>query len=372
MELKKELQITEQKLNIGFLIGGGFGDFLFFANYIFWFCKKYQNPDIIISVFFGNGFGSAKSIFQEGALVSHCFPHLDRVDYEHSYDLFFNLSRYPELRHYDRIRIMEFAPELMEYIYLCMRFMSENPRYFLRGASSDGMSAIYSEFHGQNRLQQPDIYGFLGIPQEYAYPLFIGKNEKETLDRFGLKPGKYITLHRGCDTQYATHVKLWPLEYYGELARLIKAKYPEIAIIQYGVNHRRCPHMSNTDLDIVGKTDMEDVKILLKHALTHIDSDGGMIHLRHALHGGPSIAMYGPNYGNFFGYTENINLTGQGCGHFCDWLTDDWMVRCARGHTIPPCMTSITPEMVFQSFCKLADSNNTNQEKKDEERCGIK
>lgn len=347
MKLKTELNISDNRLNIGFLIGGGYGDFLFFANYLYYFRKKYPNPDIQIDVFFGNGFGNAKAIFRDNDICTHCYQHIMDEDYYSLYDLFFNLSRYPELRCCNCSRVLDYEPDLMEYIRLCKKFKIENERYFHSGASCDGMSALFSEFHGQNRLQQPDIYGFLGITQDYDYPLFIAKDEKAALERLGLQDKPYITMHRGCDTQYSTHVKMWPLEYYSELAALIKEKYPDITVVQYGVNHKRCPAMKNVDLDVVGKTDMEDVKVLLKNGLLHVDSDGGMIHLRHALHGGPSIALYGPNYANFFGYQENINLTGTGCSHFCDWLTDDWMIRCTRGYAVPPCMTSITPREVF-------------------------
>lgn len=366
-QLRGNFDLSEQNLNIGFLIGGGFGDFLFFANYLYYFREKFLGDDIRIDTFLGGGIKNIRAIFKENGICSRCYAHIPDVDYYSEYDLFFNLSRYPEVRHCNFKRVQEFLPELIPYIFLCKKFKLEHPRYFdttvsmIEGSSAraacDGMSALLGEFQNQNRLQQPDIYGFLGIRQEYQYPLFIDKDEDALLNRLGLAGKRYITMHRGCDTQYPTHVKMWPLENYGALAAMLKSRYPDIVIVQYGVNRKRCPAMKHVDLDLVGQTDMEDVKVLLKHALLHVDSDGGMIHLRHALHGGPSVALYGPNYGNFFGYSENINLTGDGCSHFCDWLTDDWMVHCARGYAIPPCMTSITPDLVFQKISDFIDGS---------------
>lgn len=38
----------------------------------------------------------------------------------------------------------------------------------------------------------------------------------------------------------------------------------------------------------------EKLKVILKHAKLHIDSEGGLVHLRHAIKGGPSVVLFGP------------------------------------------------------------------------------
>ena len=336
-------------VNVAFKIGGGFGDFLFFANYLYYFKKKFSRKKIKVDVCFYSGIGNAKHLFKRNDICRECFSPQEFPN-ERMYDLCIELSRYQKLVNVNAERLTKKAPELLEYVSLVKQFERENPRYFSRGASCDGQSAMQSLYGCRKRLQQPDIYGYFGIKEEYSYPLFITGSESAFLKKFDLQPKHFVTMHRGCDPQYPTHVKMWPLEYYGRLAEMIKKEFPSIVIVEYGVSHERCPHIDNVDLDIVGQTSMDEVKILLKNSLLHIDSDGGMVHLRHALHGGTSIAMYGPNYGDFFGYSENINVTGNGCTHYCDWLTENWMVRCARGYKEPPCMTSISPESIMDLF----------------------
>lgn len=351
--MRRQKNLQRQKINIGFIIGGGFGDFLIFANYLRYFKNRFSDSKINIDVYFYYGFSNASVLFREGELCRKCYQHTPPDDYQQAYDLFIEVSRYPKILACDYAKIQKKYADMIEYIDLIKRFRDENPRFF-NGASCDGQSATFSEFKNQKRIQQPDIYGYLGITEEYAYPLFIDGDEQKFLQTYGLTDKKYITMHRGCDAQYPHHVKMWPVQNYGKLAKLIKTEFPEIIIVQYGVSVERCPPMENIDLNLVGRTSMDQVKIILKNSLLHIDSDGGMVHLRHALRkingGGVCLAMYGPNYENFFGYSENINITGDGCSHFCDWLTEDWMVNCARGFENPPCMTSITPEQIMSHF----------------------
>ena len=347
--------LTHKNINICFFIGGGFGDFLIFANYVWYFLKYFNDSRIKIDVYFAGGFGTSKSLFEEGKLIRKLYKRENEYIYQ-SYDVFFELSRYPRIKYFNKSKIIKKKSlPLFEYIQICKKFEYENPRFFC-GAENDGQSAIFSLYAGQKRLQQPDIYRFFGIKESYYYPLFINANEDSFLKSFHLTSKKFITMHRGCDANYPTHVKMWSVENYGILAKMIKLEFPEIIIVQYGISEKRCPPIENVDVNLVGKTSMEEVKILLKNSLVHIDSDGGMVHLRHALHGGPSIAMYGPNWQPFFGYSENINITGTGCSHFCDWLTNDWMIHCARNCDVPPCMASITPEQIMEAFRKFMNS----------------
>ena len=103
-------------------------------------------------------------------------------------------------------------------------------------------------------------------------------------------------------------------------------------------------------MDLVGKTNLEQIKPILQHALVHIDGEGGMVHLRHALGGGRSVVLFGPTSSEFFGYSENKNLVGGGCAVWCEWALNKWQEGCLRGsYETPPCMASITPEMVMEA-----------------------
>ena len=51
------------------------------------------------------------------------------------------------------------------------------------------------------------------------------------------------------------------------LVKYIKENFPALQIIQLGINDDRCPAFDNIDLNLVGKTSIEDIKIILKHYL---------------------------------------------------------------------------------------------------------
>ena len=129
-------------------------------------------------------------------------------------------------------------------------------------------------------------------------------------------------------------------------------------IVQLGFSEDRCPKFNNIDIDLIGKTSLEEVKIILNNSIIHIDGEGGMVHLRHALHGGKSIVLFGATSPEFYGYSENINLRGDGCSHWCEWITENWQAKCARGYDRPPCSYSLTPETVYNEFKKAWRENN--------------
>lgn len=352
--LRTERDLTNDKLNVAFVIDGGLGDFLIFANYLWYLREKYKQDPLRVDVYFVKGIVYAPLLFEEGGICDGWYEFDEHENYGNAYDVFFFLSRYPDAKSWNAARVMDLSPDFLEYIFLCRRFRDENIRFFDRLPECDGQSALLSVFRGQTRLQQPDIYGFLRIRREYDYILPNDKNETKRLKRFDLDKKKYITLHYGTELGHNLSVKMWPHRYFSELAGLIKTEFPEILVVQYGVNAKSCPPMENTNINLVGKTNILDVETLLRHSLIHVDCDGGMIHLRHAICGGPSIALYGPLNADFFSYAENINFTGQaGCSEPCEWLTGNWWAKCAAGYAEPPCMTSITPELVMGAVREL-------------------
>lgn len=345
------LELNKDQLNVGFLLRGGMGDYLVHANYLFKFYKKYCNDILRLDVFSRNNINSAVAIFGDPNDVDTVIKSRPEEGYERyfrDYDLFIDLSRYPDIKRRDLKKIAILMPELIEYIFLCERFRSENARFFTHAGITDGQSAVLHILKGQKRIHQPDIYGFLGVTEEYEYPLGISTCEEEFLEKSGIEDKPFITIHRGCDTKYTENsVKLWPIYYYNILIQKLKRAFPDLLIIQIGVSHDRCPPMEGIDISMVERTTLDQVKVLLKHAVLHIDGEGGMVHLRHALKGGTSIVLFGPTSAEFYGYSENINVVGAGCTTWCEWTVDGWQEGCIRGELIAPCMRSIIPENVY-------------------------
>ena len=351
--LYESLALTGDKLNVAFRLRGGLGDYVVLANYVYAFRRRYDDEIMRLDVFAHNSFNSAKVVLYDGVVIDHFYngQEFEETDCPPIYDLFVDVSRYPDIKNRKDEKIAALMPELFEFIFLCERFHAENRRFFTHAGIADGQSAALSIIEGKKRINQPDVYGFFGLTEAYQYPLPVMEDAADYLRDIGLSGRPYITINRGVDTNYTkSSVKLWPLAYYNTLTRRLKQRYPDILLVQLGASYDRCPPLENIDMDLVGKTNLEQIKPILQHALVHIDGEGGMVHLRHALGGGRSVVLFGPTSSEFFGYSENENLVGGGCDVWCEWALNKWQEGCLRGsYETPPCMASITPEMVMEA-----------------------
>ncbi|WAW00359.1 hypothetical protein NB636_02695 [Oxalobacter aliiformigenes] len=133
----------------------------------------------------------------------------------------------------------------------------------------------------------------------------------------------------------------------------LKLSFPDIKIVQLGVSHERCESMQNIDINLIEKTTLPDIAALLKNAWLHIDCEGGLVHLRHALKGGKSVVIFGPTSPSFFGYSENINIRSDLCKYPCEWLTENWQKKCIRKSNKHICMKSINADIVMNKILEI-------------------
>lgn len=345
-----QVSLASRDCRLAFVLNGGLGDYLISANYLYCLWKKYFGGRKI-DLYCGTGAGCTDAVFRGWEAVDKIVSlgKNEKPDLT-GYALAMKISRYPEILKADTEVLAKYCPESIDYLLACRKFKIFHKRFFQPGLMADGQGACLSEIWGTTRIQQPDIYHMLGLGQEYLYPLPMLETAGEVLARFGLKPGSYVTIHRGADARYAEQsVKLWPVEKYNALLRNLREKFPGLAIVQLGTAAECYPGMEVAALDLRGKTNLEETKALLQGSRLHIDNEGGLVHLRHALHGGESIVLFGPTSKEFFGYQENRNIRGDGCVHWCEWATDDWQVHCPRGEAAPPCMESISVSMVMEA-----------------------
>ncbi|MEM0100777.1 MAG: glycosyltransferase family 9 protein [Candidatus Methanomethyliaceae archaeon] len=104
--------------------------------------------------------------------------------------------------------------------------------------------------------------------------------------------------------------------------------------------------LQHVDIDLVGKTNLNDVVSILSESKLHLDNESGLVHIATSL-GVKCCVCFGPTPVDFFGYEENINLAPAQCGG-CWWSTRDWMEQCPRGFEKPICMESISPRLVTE------------------------
>ena len=228
--------------------------------------------------------------------------------------------------------------------------------FFEQEPQFDGLWGRVCVRHGYDRRTS---FGWLsGLPIERNAPLFLAPDPGEYAffeQCFPDPSVQYVTIHDGFDNKVrlapGVATKCWPLEHWAALVRKFKESKPELRIVQLGAQNSRS--IPGVDLDLVRRTSLPQAAWILKHAQAHIDGDSGLVHLARALHT-PSVVLFGPTDDQFFGYEQNVNLTGSGCGN-CWWSTPTWLSRCPRGLAEPECMTAISPERVSSAACQLIE-----------------
>ena len=306
-------------LKIGIKLKGGLGDILIGLNYLYNVFKNINKQNVIIDIYAHRNKDLVAALIPVDTFINNLYLDGDIADNNNTYDLFIVLNRYPDVCKKDMTKIYKYAPELIDFVQACEKWRLENIRFFNHLPVCDGESNKLSEILEKKRIQQPDIYNLYKIQEEFSYQLNIKEDAINFFKTLNLTNKRFITIHRGVDDrQVENSVKLWPSEYYNTLLKYIKEAFPDIVIVQLGINHKRCPLFENIDINLVGKTSLEELKLILKTSLLHIDCEGGMVHLRHALCGKPSIVLFGPTSQKFYGYQENINLRGNGCPYPCE------------------------------------------------------
>ncbi len=352
---KRPLDLTdipEDTIAFSVSIHGGMGDCIVAANYLKRLLDRFGPERFRLYIISHNNHGSVKSVFWGNPMVHSIIKTNDEFSIRGDFDLSMELSRYPNLVHIDREKVLSICPDFEEYILLCERFRIEYGWFLEHLPFLDGASAGLTVMNGQKRISQPDIYGFLGLDEEYGFDIYV-PDEEEVLEKFGLAGVEYIALHRGCDNvQNDKSVKMWPMENYGELVDLIREKLPEAVLIQFG-SPLDMKIDRELDKNLVGLTDINEMKVIVKRCSLLIDNEGGTVHLRHALHGGKSIVLFGSTAPEFYGYSDNANIRSDCCPITCEWTVNQWQDECLRGCDPAPCMAGISPQTVLTAIEKV-------------------
>ena len=358
------LQVLDEcNLNVGFLLNGGIGDYIVILNYIYKFKQKYNNGNMIIDIFYDKNKKAAETLISSQIPDHRYFMMHDDIyenEIHRKYDIFIDVSRYPNItnRNIDKIRIL--TPKLIDYFIEIEKFQLTDPRLMDSIPVFDGQSAMIDKICNIKRIQQPDINGILKIKEEYEYPIEIKADEKEYLKKMNLENKKFIIIVSGADVNCGgtESNKLWGNDKYNLLLKKIKEKYPDIVTIQTGTN-KNDYRFEYIDRDLVCQTSLEDTIILLKKAYLLVGNEGGMVHLRHAVHGGTSLVLFSSTDEEFFGYSENINIRGTGCPYPCEWLYDNWQTKCDNVNKFA-CMKSISVNMVMDEIDKYIQGEKSN------------
>ncbi len=344
---KKIIDENPDTLNIKFAIGGGFGDFLIAANYIYHFAKyieKEKNKNIRIDVFAKKcQFGLLKSTLTENTFVDNLFEFEEKNNIK--YDVCANLSINCSFIYNDFEKIKKLNSNLWNVIEGQDKF-NKNNIFDKTGHLNFYQIALANN---KNRLQMADVADILKIGKNFDYPTPYPKNENEILEKFGLKDKIFITFNHGTDKDTLFEsTKLWPIEKFSQLTKLLKKAFCDIVFVQIGAKKDISKDIDNIDINLVGKTTLDEVKVLIKNSLLHFDCEGGFAHLRNALRTKhPAIVIFGPTNPNLYGYETNINIKSNACPIRCEWVVQNWQQNCVRKDNSCVCINSIDVDTVF-------------------------
>ena len=346
-------KLPDEIFRIAVRLEGGLGDIIVYSLWVKEF-SKFIKEEFKIDVFPSSNTLISKAAFKEGSIVNKIYNADCFKKNIENYDIAIAFRRFPYIVYYNNKKLTKKSANLQSLIDKYNQFQQENMKFFT-DSSYDTLIDLYSICRGEKRIQQPDIGGLLHIDNNTKLYLPLKNESFEILDKYNLKCNGYITLTRSIDLAFNQNgnIRLWPLNYYEELIIKLKKKYPDIKFVQLGVP--RCEEIKGVDVNLLGKTDLEEVKAILKHSLLHIDGECGMVHVKHFLHG-KSVVLFGQTAIEYLGYDNNINLKSNACSHLCEWIADDWQTRCIRGYEQAPCMVELKPQYVFEKIVSYLDS----------------
>lgn len=346
--------MNHKKLSIAFRLNGGIGTYIAELNYIQYLFDAFSD---VLSI---TVFGASSQAVNCGLMENQYFIDQYYLRSEYTtvgYDLVVDINWFPKVSFVNQKRLEKVSQKFAELVAVWQNFEHNfRTKDFVRLDSVfDPNIYNYAIVNGKNKLTIMDIGDCLGIRRDLKFSLAV-YDEASTLEHFDLQGKQYITMQQGVNAQCLTmqSPKQWPTGYYSELCKLLKERYPEIVLVQLGETGNNVV-IEGVDLCLLGETTFEELKVLLKYAYLHVDGDCGMVHIRKALHTGPSIVLYGQIPQEVHGYDDDICLKSNVCKGSCAKLYASWKRKCYLSDS-PKCMTSILPEVVFDKITKYMDN----------------
>ena len=345
-----------KKISIAFIVNGGMGTVIVRANFIQYFYNEFNDiADITI-------YGHDNHIINSGIFSNNnCYNTL----YEK------NLFKNEDINKYDVVIILDSIPNVIKSNitkdYGCIyniidswkNYKTKNNNIIFYKYTRESKEYLYTNMLNKKKhiINSIDITNHFHISEEYILKINFKKDAQKVLEKFCLKDKVFYTFQIGANPKLQSRnvPKIWPYEYYEELIRMLKKKYCDVIFVQIGEHSPSSLILQNCDISLIGKTDFEDLKILLKYSTLHFDSECGMVHLRKAVHGGRSVVFFGPTLPNIFGYRSNINCRSDKCQYGCAEIHDRWEISCINIKNQNICMTSLTPQKVYKQIIQKLD-----------------
>jgi ADP-heptose:LPS heptosyltransferase len=261
------------------------------------------------------------------------------------YDVVATISHFVEyeLRNPDRL-----PRQGLRLLRAAMERFEQDRGLHQRRPHTDGLAGRLAVLRGETRLSALARSSGLPVQPRGAFMPDPAAQASAVRSCDSLR-GRYVTVHDGFDGALPIApggaTKCWPLEHWAACVAGLHDAIPGLRAVQLGGVKSR--HIPGVDLDLAGRTTLDEAAWIIQAAALHIDTDSGLTHLAAAV-GTRAVVLFGPTDRGYFGYDMHHNIAAADCTG-CWWSTPDWMTQCPRGLARPACMDSIEPEQVVRA-----------------------
>ncbi len=330
--------VKDDRIHLLFSIGGGLGDILIALNYIYHLIKQTDGDFIVEIAIRPQEIEAVRRFLQGHIWVTRIIP---RGHGKQLTDCCVNIVRVPEIFYANEKKLARLAPKFAAWVDIIKKFQHR----FYEILSNDYLLERYTLMCGRTRLGEPNFGDYVTLTDSFRINLPV--NLDEILEKFGLNKGKFITVQVGVGGKQFNNSRVLAVEKYRQIVAALRSHYPEYRIVQLGYPGRS--QIDGVDLDLVGKTTIDECLAILARSALHIDGECGLIHMRHFISRQPSVVIFGPTLRDFYSYPENINISAEVCTT-CEWMHHKWENVCLRTGAEPLCLQKIDADFIIKQI----------------------
>lgn len=312
------------KDTVHFRLSGGLGDHLIGLNYILYFSNTFPQYKIEVT---------GKKHLLETLATGNIPTNWTIVQKSNNFNIFceIEINRFPIVTFFTLHGVNNCPKTLINIIEDYIKFENANRSILRYHPITDASSILYTSLNLKNRISQPDLLNHFGI-SELKFEC-VPKVTKLALNRWSLENSTFITVNRSIDSEsrYLTSTKIWPLENYERLFKLLERHFKEIKVVLVGPREINLSQSYSNLINLSGKTTLSELQTLLYYSKLHIGPEGGMVHLRQAMGKKKSVVLFGSTSPDFYGYEDNINVSSdfpRQCCCGCEWAIENWSEEC--------------------------------------------
>lgn len=330
-------------LHLAFLLRGGIGDIILNLAWIDALVFLADCP-CHVDIYTNTSEVCMKALCRSCHYVNHLHSLKTHIPFS-SFDVVFDIMQLPQVKACCEERLTNLSLALGDYVRRLLNFQTSHASFYLD--ENQAMGIHYADVMGTFRRGQADFDGSLGL-KDSSFTLQPDISLEDVSQRFSLRPG-YVTIQREAGAS-AQSLKLWSSVKYSALLEALYQEFPSMQIVLLGVEKNFDAPESEQVVDLRGRTCFDEFMTLVRHARLHIGCEGVVPHLRHYLHGGPSLVLYGPSCSRMLSYPENISLSGTECPNGCEGIIPSWQKICLKGYKCCNSLDEITVDQVMQQI----------------------